>query len=173
MLHIVINLCSLAVSLFLAFTLTEKFTTDESLTPSEKQNRELTYNVVLISIISFALLSSFAGKFLSNKIFMSINRKLHNEVTKGVLTADITFFEENTQGRILNRFSKDVATLDNLVFTVLEMADVSFPSIFNNIVLFILVYGQNDTHLVHSRLSKSMALDCGNGESVLLNSHSR
>jgi len=128
-LHIVINLCSLAVSLFLAFTLTEKFTTDESLTASEKKNRELTYNVVLISIISFALLSSFAGKFLSNKIFMSINRKLHNEITKGVLTADITFFEENTQGRILNRFSKDVATLDNLVFTVLEMADYTVRTI--------------------------------------------
>ena len=173
MLHIVINLCSLAVSLFLAFTLTEKFTTDESLTASEKKNRELTYNVVLISIISFALLSSFAGKFLSNKIFMSINRKLHNEITKGVLTADITFFEENTQGRILNRFSKDVATLDNLVFTVLEMADVSFPSTFNKLVLFVLVYRQNDTHLVHSRVPKSMAINRGIGESDLLSPHPR
>ena len=90
-----------------------------------KKSLNLTYNAVLISIILFALLSSFAGKFLSNKIFMGINRRLHDRVTKRVLQTGIGFFEENTQGRILNRFSKDVGTLDNLVFTVLEMADVS------------------------------------------------
>ena len=95
-LHVLMNLCSLAVSLFLAFSLTSKFTTDESLTATEKYSRTVTYNVVLISIISFSLLSSFAGKFLSNKIFMSINRKLHDKVTKSVLSANISFFEENT-----------------------------------------------------------------------------
>ena len=85
----------------------------------------MTYNVVLVSIITFAILSSFIGKFLSNKIFMGINRRLHDIIIQKVLYTGINFFEENTQGRILNRFSKDVATMDNIVFTVLEMADVS------------------------------------------------
>lgn len=85
----------------------------------------MTYNTVLILIIASALLISFVGKFLSNKIFMGINRKLHDKITRSLLNTGIVFFEENTQGRILNRFSKDVATMDNLVFTVLEMADVS------------------------------------------------
>lgn len=56
---------------------------------------------------------------------MGINRRMHDRITKRVLQTGITFFEENTQGMILNRFSKDVSTMDNLVFTVLEMADVS------------------------------------------------
>ena len=63
--HFAINLSSLAVSLFLAFDLTKKFTTDESLSESEESRREITYNVILISIISFSLISSFVGKFLS------------------------------------------------------------------------------------------------------------
>ena len=40
-----------------------------------------------------------------------------------VLETKMKFFEENTQGRILNRFSKDMQTLDNLVFSFLEMID--------------------------------------------------
>ena len=95
-LHIVINLCTLSVSLFLAFSLTKKFTNNEELSVDEKKSRNLTYNVVLISIITFALLSSFVGKFLSNKIFMGINRRLHDKITKGVLQTGIIFFEENT-----------------------------------------------------------------------------
>jgi len=95
-LHIVINLCTLAVSLFLAFTLTKRFTNDESLSLEQKASRNMTYNIVLISIISFALLSSFVGKFLSNKIFMGINRRLHDRITKRVLETGIVFFEENT-----------------------------------------------------------------------------
>ena len=83
--HIVINLCTLAVSLFLAFTLTKQFTSDQSLTLEQKRSRNVTYNVVLISIILFALLSSFVGKFLSNRIFMGINRRLHDRVTRRVL----------------------------------------------------------------------------------------
>ena len=124
-LHIIINLCTLSVSFFLAFTLTSKFANDETLSEDQKNDRNRLYNVILIAIILFALISSFIGKFFSNQIFMGINRRVHDKITKKVLEADIMFFEQNTQGRILNRFSKDVATMDNLVFLVLEMADVS------------------------------------------------
>ncbi len=37
----------------------------------------------------------------------------------------IKFFEVNTHGRILNRFTKDVSESDHMVFTYLEMIDVS------------------------------------------------
>jgi len=56
----------------------------------------VTYNTVLILIIASALLISFVGKFLSNKIFMGINRKLHDKITKSLLNTGIVFFEENT-----------------------------------------------------------------------------
>ena len=69
---------------------------------------------------------------------MSINRKLHDRITKRVLQTGIVFFEENTHGRILNRFSKDVQTMDNLVFTVLEMADVSKLSFYFDLSNFLM-----------------------------------
>ena len=116
--HIVINLCNLAVSLYLAFTLTERFVADQN-HPFDDHK----YNLQLSLIIIGALLSSFIGKYISNYIFMKINHKVHNEMVRSVLHAQIRFFEENTQGRIINRFSKDISTLDNLVFTVLEMID--------------------------------------------------
>ena len=137
-LHVVINLCTLSVNFFLAFSLTKQISSDEDLSTAEKKSRNITYNVVLLSIISGALVSSFVGKFLSNKIFMSINKRLHDHVTKRVLQTSIVFYEENTQGRILNRFSKDVATMDNLVFTVLEIADYSVKCILTLItVIFV------------------------------------
>ena len=43
----------------------------------------------------------------------------------GVLNTKIKFFEENTNGRILTRFSKDVSALDNIIFTFLDLPDVS------------------------------------------------
>ena len=74
-------------------------------------------------IIITALFSSFAGKYISNKIFIKIDSKVHDAMVKSVLGTNIRFFEENTQGRIINRFSKDISTLDNLVFCFLEMID--------------------------------------------------
>ena len=95
-LHLIINLCNLAVSLFLAFSLTSMFTDGENHTEEERKDQTYWYNVGLSSIIVFALLSSFVGKFLSNKIFMGINRRLHDRITQRVLNTNIVFFEENT-----------------------------------------------------------------------------
>ena len=85
--------------------------------------RDRKYNLYLSLIIIGALVSSFAGKYISNYVFMRINQRVHREMIKSVIETHIRFFEENTQGRILNRFSKDIQTLDNLVFTFLEMVD--------------------------------------------------
>jgi len=63
---------------------------------------------VLVIIITIALLMTFIGKFFSNQIFMGINKKLHDLMVGRVMNAKIEFFEENTQGRIINRFSKDI-----------------------------------------------------------------
>ena len=63
---------------------------------------------------------------------MEINQSVHDEMVRGVLASKVKFFEVNTQGSIINRFSKDVAVLDSLVFTYLEMVDVRVC--FNSIV---------------------------------------
>jgi len=43
---------------------------------------------------------------------MQINQRVHDQMVENVLHTKLKFFEENTQGMILNRFSKDVQTLD-------------------------------------------------------------
>ena len=42
-----------------------------------------------------------------------------------VMNTKLKFFEQNTNGRILTRFSKDVQMLDKIVYTFLDMTDVS------------------------------------------------
>jgi ABC-type bacteriocin/lantibiotic exporter with double-glycine peptidase domain len=107
LMHIVINAANLAVSLYLALTLTERFVAAD-----EDAERDREYDYYLSLIIIFALISTFIGKYASNFIFIRINRKVHNEMIKSVLHSQIRFFEENTQGRIITRFSKDIAVLD-------------------------------------------------------------
>jgi ABC-type multidrug transport system fused ATPase/permease subunit len=45
-------------------------------------------------------------------------------MVESVLNTKMKFFEENTSGRILNRFSKDIENLNKIVITYLDLADV-------------------------------------------------
>jgi len=46
-------------------------------------------------------------------------------MVKSVIGTKLKFFEVNTNGRILNKFSKDINTLDEMVFCFLDLVDVS------------------------------------------------
>ena len=133
-----INLCTIAVSMYLAFTLSHKFHAEKATTTGEMQPAEGHDNRVLFFIVCLSLTSSFVGKYISNKVFMSINRNLHNSIVEKVIHTNLNFFEENTHGRILNRFSKDIGTLDSIVFLFLEMMDYTVKCIISvGIVVFI------------------------------------
>lgn len=43
---------------------------------------------------------------------MQINSRLHDHMVKSVMHTKLKFYEENTKGRIVNRFSNDVSNLD-------------------------------------------------------------
>jgi len=55
-----------------------------------------------------SLALSFVGKFVSTKIFMKISKGVHDKMVLSLTSAQLNFFEENTHGRIVNRFSKDM-----------------------------------------------------------------
>ena len=55
-------------------------------------------------------------------------------MVEGVINTKIKFFEVNTNGRILNRFSKDVKVLDSIVNTYLELTDVRLLYTMMNII---------------------------------------
>lgn len=128
--HAIINGATMAVSLYLAFSLTQRFTWAEGLSEEDKAAAARQYNLVLMGIIALALGSAFIGKWISVKVFMTISKRLHNTLVHRVVRTGIDFFEENTQGRILNRFSKDTATMDNVVFGFLEMTDYIVKCLF-------------------------------------------
>ena len=73
--HLVINLCTIGVSLYLSFALTSMFSSTKD--EDGNQGAERKFNITLITFITFALLMAFIGKFISNTIFMSINQRIH------------------------------------------------------------------------------------------------
>jgi ABC-type multidrug transport system fused ATPase/permease subunit len=46
---------------------------------------------------------------------ISSSRNLHNLLTSNILRLSVLFFDTNPLGRIMNRFSKDIDALDNLI----------------------------------------------------------
>jgi hypothetical protein len=65
-------------------------------------------------------------------------------MVNSVLNTGIKFFEVNTNGRILNRFSKDMNMIDNLSLFFLEMVDVIIILVINNYIVQYKVFVYNN-----------------------------
>jgi len=146
--HILINVAASSLSFYLAFTLAD-FDTDLS-DGSEKSHKNImekskNYVIILLSIMSSCILITIIGKAISAAVFVSINKKLHSRVIEGLMNTNMRFFDENTSGRILNRLSSDVAVVDLIVFSFLDMIDYIIKCTFS--VAFI-VYSSPFTLIV-------------------------
>lgn len=80
------------------------------------------YTIMIVSATIFSLLKSLG--------FFSFNRKasinLHKAMASKIIKAKMTFFDSCFIGNVLNRFSKDLGTVDeHLPFTMNECLDVS------------------------------------------------
>ena len=72
--HFIINLNSIVVGLYLAFTLSQRFSDDDKVAITSDKY----YEVVLLLIMVSSVVTSFGGKYLSNKI---VSRKLINTMS--------------------------------------------------------------------------------------------
>ncbi|KAI8429874.1 hypothetical protein MSG28_000366 [Choristoneura fumiferana] len=69
------------------------------------------YTALIICCIFFIT----ARAYMFFKVCMTSSRNLHNDMFHSMLRGVMRFFDNNSSGRILNRFSKDIGALDELL----------------------------------------------------------
>ena len=82
--------------------------------PFEQQKSYTTlsvYGSIVTASLFFMLISSLCFYLAALKA----SENLHDQMTKAVLKAPVLFFDTNPVGRILNRFSKDVGCMDDIL----------------------------------------------------------
>ena len=60
-------------------------------------------------------LASFINGVIFAMLIYASSRRLHKDAIFRVLHAPMSFFETTPVGRIMNRFSKDIDTMDNML----------------------------------------------------------
>lgn len=69
------------------------------------------YSGIVLLMIIITLIRSFV--FFTVSMNASIN--LHNDMFSSITRTTMRFFNTNTSGRILNRFSKDIGNIDDIL----------------------------------------------------------
>ena len=80
----------------------------------EQQKNYLTL-LVCGSIVMVSFLLTTISSFCFYLATLKASENLHDEMTKAVIKAPVLFFDINPVGRILNRFSKDIGNMDDLL----------------------------------------------------------
>ncbi|GAA5878573.1 hypothetical protein JCM1840_007455 [Sporobolomyces johnsonii] len=85
-----------------------------------------------------AVFSFFMG-LATSWIGYNVSKALHHAAIQGVLRAPMSFFDTTPQGRIMNRFSKDIDTVDNILSDSFRMFVSTASSVVGSIVLIAIV----------------------------------
>ncbi|XP_023215396.1 multidrug resistance-associated protein 4-like [Centruroides sculpturatus] len=70
---------------------------------------------VYVGLICAVFLTSLPSGLLLYKFFTIASFKLHNNMFRCIIRTPIAFLDNNPVGKILNRFSKDVGSMDDLI----------------------------------------------------------
>ncbi|XP_020606653.1 multidrug resistance-associated protein 4-like, partial [Orbicella faveolata] len=79
------------------------------------QQKSHTTLLVYGSIVTGSLLLTLISSFCFYLAALKASENLHDQMTKAVMKAPVLFFDTNPAGRILNRFSKDVGCMDDIL----------------------------------------------------------
>lgn len=86
---------------------------------------------ILAVIILICIVVSLGRSFLYYKLAMMSSMNLHRDMFRNLLRAPMIFFNNNPCGRILNRFSRDLGAVDELLpILLLDALQVSYCFVF-------------------------------------------
>ncbi|XP_076757864.1 ATP-binding cassette sub-family C member 4 isoform X2 [Xylocopa sonorina] len=88
--------------------------------------------------IIFCVTTVFARNIFFMKVCLDASKNLHNTMFSNILQAVMTFFQQNNSGRILNRFSKDVGAMDEILPRV-TMESIQVFLIVVGIILMVVI----------------------------------
>ena len=80
-----------------------------------EQQKSYTTLLVYGSIVTGSLLLTLISSFWLYFAALKASENLHDQMTKAVMKAQVLFFDTYPAGRILNRFSKDVGCMDDIL----------------------------------------------------------
>ena len=119
------------------------------LTRKHPEDQRDTTNLVIYGCLVFA---AFVFAIIRAYGFLSLSLRcsecLHDKMVVAVLQAPVLFFDSNPVGRIMNRFSKDVGCVDEVLprtfllaiqTTLLECTSIILPAVTNPWLLFVVV----------------------------------
>ena len=81
---------------------------------AKNQQHETTLGIYA-SLVSAAFVVAFIRAYVFFYVSLRAAENLHNKMVTCVLQAPVLFFDTNPAGRILNRFSKDIGVIDELL----------------------------------------------------------
>ena len=120
------------------------FLTKERPTEQQDKTKLTIYGCVVVAAIIFAIIRAYGFLW----VCVRCSERLHNKMVVALLQAPVLFFDSNPAGRILNRFSKDVDCMDELLpqrflfsiqLVLLLCTSVIVPSVANPWLLFAIV----------------------------------
>ncbi|CAL8127064.1 unnamed protein product [Orchesella dallaii] len=76
---------------------------------------ENAYLAVYGTLIGCVILVAITRSLTSFRYFLQISVNLHNRMFKSLVRAPTKFFDDNPSGRIMNRFTKDIGSVDELL----------------------------------------------------------
>ncbi|XP_068923442.1 ATP-binding cassette sub-family C member 4 isoform X2 [Petaurus breviceps papuanus] len=88
------------------------------------------YLGIYAGLTGVTVLFGIARSLLIFYVLVNASKNLHNKMFESILKAPVLFFDRNPIGRILNRFSKDIGHLDDL----LPLTFLDFIQIFLHII---------------------------------------
>ncbi|KAL9957080.1 hypothetical protein ACROYT_G038671 [Oculina patagonica] len=111
-------LCVIAQAVAVASDVWLSFLTKEQ----QKNQRDPTNLTIYGCLVSGAFIFAIMRAYGFLSISLRCSERLHDKMAVAILQAPVLFFDSNPVGRILNRFSKDVGSLDELLPKTFVMA---------------------------------------------------